>query len=253
MVWIESVADLSGVSSDMVTKVGETRFRALMREHRFLGDAQPRDETICVSCTVEDDGWRWRCFRHLRCSALRDSWIGWERGSRFSRLHLVTDNSRFPVLPGGVPNLGSRVLSLCARRLVRDRQLRFGHELLLMETFVDPSRHRGTVCRAADGLAVGQTRGFGRLGSGYTIHDRPKFVFLYPLCRNARSRPGTAHLDPGLRKGVPKMTLTAAQMRSLPDCFRHVEDARRRVFAIGLIKQYGDNVAETTRNPARKP
>ena len=121
----------------------------------------------------------------LLCAA-RDDWIGWERGSQFSRLHLVTNNSRFLVLPGGVPNLGSRVLSLCARRLVRDWPLRFGHEVLLMETFVDPARHRGTVYRAANWLCVGHTRGFGRLGSGYITHDRPKLVFLYPLRRDAR-------------------------------------------------------------------
>ena len=143
------MVDLSQVSLDMVTKVDEARFRALMQEHHFLGDAQPRGETIRY---VAHCGGRWLALAMFSASALlcaaRDDWIGWERGSQFSRLHLVTNNSRFLVLPGGVPNLGSRVLSLCARRLVRDWPLRFGHEVLLMETFVDPARHRGTVYRA---------------------------------------------------------------------------------------------------------
>ena len=46
---------------------------------------------------------------------------------------------RFLILPGGGErNLGSRVLSLCTRRLVRDWPARFGHDVLLAETFVDP-------------------------------------------------------------------------------------------------------------------
>ena len=229
VVWIESVVDLSEVSVELVTKVDEARFRALMQEHHFLGDAQPRGETVRY---VAHSGGRWLALAMFSASALlcaaRDSWIGWERGIQFSRLHLVTNNSRFLVLPGGVPNLGSRVLSLCARRLVRDWPLRFGHEVLLLETFVDPERHRGTVYRAANWLEVGHTRGFGRRGSGYTVHGRRKLVFLYPLHRDARQRLRTAHLDPGLHKGVPKMTLTAAQMRSLPEYFQHVEDPRRR-------------------------
>ena len=226
---VRGVTDLSGVALDIVTKVDEPRFRALLREHHFLGDVQPRGETMRYVAHVEG---RWLALAMFSAAALqcaaRDSWIGWERGGQFSRLHLVTNNSRFLILPGGPPNLGSRVLSLCARRLVRDWPLRFGHEILLMETFVEPSRHRGTVYRAANWLEVGRTRGFGRLGSGYAAHGRPKLVFLRPLCRNARRRLRTAHLDPDLHKGVPKMTLTAEQMRSLPDYFRQMDDPRRR-------------------------
>ena len=68
----------------------------------------------------------------LKCGA-RDRWIGWDRGVQFSRLHLVTSNSRFLILPGAERNLGSRVLSLCTRRLVRDWPARFGHDVLLAE------------------------------------------------------------------------------------------------------------------------
>ena len=101
----------------------------------------------------------------LKCGA-RDRWIGWEYGVQFGRLQLVTNISRFLILPGGPPNLGWRVLSLCARRLIRDRPARFGHEVLLAETFVDPALFRGTVCRAANWTEVGRTRGFARGGAG---------------------------------------------------------------------------------------
>ena len=43
-------------------------------------------------------------------------------------------------LPGWhLPDIGSRVLSLTERRVVTDWEMRFGHRLLLLETFVDPS------------------------------------------------------------------------------------------------------------------
>ena len=82
----------------------------------------------------------------LKCAA-RDRWIGWDYAVQFDRLHLLTNNSRFLLLPGAARNLGSRVLSLCTRRLVRDWPVRFGHALLLVETFVDPARFHGTVYR----------------------------------------------------------------------------------------------------------
>ena len=140
-----------------------------------------------MSLIIEGGGWRWR----LKCGA-RDRWIGWDYGVQFARLHLVTNNSRFLILPGGPRNLGSRVHSLCTRRLVRDWPARFGHELLLAETFVNPGFFRGTVYRAANWVEVGRTRGFARDGHGYSEHARPKLVFVHPLCRRAQARLGSS-------------------------------------------------------------
>ena len=76
----------------------------------------------------------------LKCAA-RDRWIGWDFRVQHDRQHLLAGNSRFLVLPGPrTPNLASRVLALCARRAAADRPARFGHPLLLPETFVDPRR-----------------------------------------------------------------------------------------------------------------
>ena len=206
----EAVAVLSEVAVDMVAAEDEARFRALMQTHHYLGAVPGMGETVRY---VAHHRGRWLALLvfsapALKCGA-RDRWVGWDRGVQFARLHLVTNNSRFLILPGGERNLGSRVLSLCTRRLVRDWPARFGHDVLLAETFVDPALFRGTLYRAANWIEAGRTRGFARGGAGYNEHARPKLVFLHPLCRGARARLGAADLDPRLRKGVPKMTLSA--------------------------------------------
>ena len=220
---------LSEVAVGVVAAEDEARFRDLMEAHHYLGALPGMGETVRY---VAHHRGRWLALLvfsapALKCGA-RDRWIGWAYGVQFGRLHLVTNNSRFLILPGGPPNLGSRVLSLCTRRLASDWPARFGHDVLLAETFVDPARFRGTVYRAANWVEVGRTRGFARGGAGYSEHARPKLVFLRPLSRTARVRLRAADLDPRLRHGVPKMTLTAAQMRSLPEFFQHIDDPRRR-------------------------
>src|SRR5207237_10446857 len=80
----------------------------------------------------------------LKC-AVRDRWIGWTLRQHYARLKLVVNNSRSLILPDGhFFNLGSRVLSLCQRRLPGDWEEAFGHGVVLLETFVDPQRHGGS-------------------------------------------------------------------------------------------------------------
>lgn len=217
------------MSVDIVPATDEPRFRDLMQAHHYLGSVPARGETLRY---VAHHRGRWLALAMFSASALkcgaRDRWIGWEYGIRFDRLHLITNNSRFLILPGAPRNLGSRVLSLCTRRLARDWPLRFGHGLLLVETFVDPARFHGTVYRAANWIEVGHTRGFGREGPGYSEHAKPKLVFVHPLSRTARARLRDPCLDTTLQHGIPRMTLTAEQMRSLPDFFRDIDDPRRR-------------------------
>ena len=165
----------------------------------------------------------------LKCGA-RDRWIGWDFRTQYGRQHLLANNSRFLILPGRrVPNLGSRVLALCGRRLTADWPARFGHPLLLLETFVDPARFRGTVYRAANWTCVGRTRGFRRVRGGYSaVAAAPKLVFVRPLVPDARARLTRPALDPADRHGGPKAMISADTMRSLPDCFADIDDPRRR-------------------------
>ena len=125
---------LSEVAVDIVASGDEARFRDLLEAHHYLGALPGMGETVRY---VAHHRGRWLALLvfsapALKCRA-RDRWIGWDFGVQFNRLHLVTNNSRFLILPGDPRNLGSRVLSLCKRRLARDWPARFGHPLLLLE------------------------------------------------------------------------------------------------------------------------
>jgi hypothetical protein len=157
---------------------------------------------------------------------VRDRWIGWDFRSQYGRLNLIANNSRFLILPDWHrPNIGSRVLSLTERRVGADWHARFGHRLLLLETFVDPRRFHGGVYRAANWIELGLTQGYRRTRDGYSAHaDSPKRVFVRPLCRNPQvqlTRP-TPELT-----GAAKIMLNAEQMRQLPQCFTMIPDPRR--------------------------
>ena len=82
--------------------------------------------------------------------------MGWDYRHQYGRLRLIANNSRLLILPDWHrPNLGSRVLGRCQRRLLSDWQGRLGHRLLLLEAFVDPQRFAGTVHKAANWLELG--------------------------------------------------------------------------------------------------
>ena len=52
---------------------------------------------------------------------------------------------------------------------------------MILETFVDPERFRGTIYKAANWTFVGRTYGSGKKGNGYIFHGQPKEVYLYTL------------------------------------------------------------------------
>jgi hypothetical protein len=72
--------------------------------------------------------------------------------------------------------------------LVTDWRESFGHPVLLLETFVDRGRLRGTVYKAANWTQVGNSRGFRRTRHGYrALPESPKMVFVKPLQADARA------------------------------------------------------------------
>jgi len=213
-----------------VERSEEARYREQLARHHYLGDLPKIGETLWYVATWRD---QWVAQLTVSAAALkcgvRDRWIGWDFRVQYGRLKLIANNSRFLILPGWHrPNVGSRVLSLLERRVGADWQARFGHPLLLLETFVDPRRFHGGVYRAANWVELGLTQGYRRTREGYSNDiEAPKRVFVRPLHGDARARltdPDREHLQ---LTGDPKTMLTAEQMRSLPMCFSTIADPRR--------------------------
>lgn len=213
-----------------VKRAEESRFKRELDTHHYLGAVPKIGETLWY---VARRGKEWVglvCFSApaWKC-AVRDRWIGWDFRTQYDRLHLIANNSRFLLLPGQhQPNLGSRVLALCERRIAKDWERRFGHALLLLETFVDPRRFRGTLYRAANWIEVGKTRGYKRITGGYSSSDlNPKLVFLRPLDSQACKQLVRKTLLPAYTHGKSKNMLAAKDMHILPELFRYVEDPRK--------------------------
>lgn len=117
----------------------------------------------------------------------RDQFIGWSAQQRQRHLGLIANNTRFLILPWvKVPSLASWILGRISRRLAHDWQVKYGHGLVLLETFVERGRFRGTAYRAANWLAVGATTGRTRQDRHTCIQAPVKDIYLYPLRRDFR-------------------------------------------------------------------
>ena len=133
-------------------------------------------------------GERWLALLGWQAAALhcgpRERWIGWSPRQRRTRLFLVANQARFLVseAAGTAPGLASRVLGLSLRRLERDWRERNGSALLLLETFCETPRFRGTCYRAANWIHLGQTQGRGKLDTRHEYAEPVKNVFVKPLC-----------------------------------------------------------------------
>lgn len=122
-----------------------------------------------------------------KCQA-RDRFIGWSAEQRQRRLGLIANNSRFLILPWvQVRHLASWMLGRISRRLAGDWQLKYGHPIVLLETFVERDRFVGTVYQAANWLAAGATSGRTRQDRHTCIQAPVKDIYLYALRPDFRS------------------------------------------------------------------
>jgi GNAT superfamily N-acetyltransferase len=136
--------NLDAVRVRPVARSEEPVYRQLMAAHHYLSDLPKIGHSLWYVATY-DEQWvallgfsaaAWKC-------AVRDRWIGWDfhRQYDYDRLKLIANNSRFLILPDWHrPNLGSKILSLCQKRLSEDWQQYFGHRLLLL---AQPSQLEG--------------------------------------------------------------------------------------------------------------
>lgn len=187
------------------TATARREVRTLLVQYHYLGYGGPVGEN--VQHVVHDARGRavavmvwgaaaWKC-------APRDGFIGWSPAQRRARLSLVANQQRFLILPWGrAPHLASHVLARATRRLARDWHERYGHPVVLAETFVEVGRFAGTVYRAANWTRVGETQGRSRQDRARTLKVPVKAVWLWPLHPRFRAVL-TAPLTPGEEGGAP--------------------------------------------------
>ena len=115
----------------------------------------------------------------------RERFIGWSEQERQKNLQLVINNARFLVLPWiQSKGLASKILALAARQLPKDWKHRYGFEPVLLETFVEYERHKGTCYKAANWVNVGRTAGRGKKSTSHKGLIPAKDIWLYPLRKN---------------------------------------------------------------------
>ena len=221
---------LNQVSVRPILKQEESKYLQLLEKHHYLGAIPKIGETLWYVAIYQDQWIALISFSAaaLKCSA-RDQWIGWSYRHQTGRLKLIANNSRFLMLPNVFyKNLGSRVLSLCLKRLSDDWVGKYGHPVLLVETFVDPERFHGGVYRASNWQPIGHTQGFRRTTKGYSAQtEQRKLIFVKSLHRRAQAVLSQAQLSHHFNLGEIKMKITKQQIRSLPSFFKNINDPRR--------------------------
>ncbi len=175
-------------------------FRLCLERHHYLGFRPLVGESLCYAAFWNGEpvailAWAAASLKNTH----RDTFIGWDEQAKQRGLGFVVQNVRFLILPdtAAPKNLASRVLAACLRRLSRDWQARYRHPIHLAETFVDESRFKGTCYRAANWIRLGLTQGYGRHGTTYHHHGRPKAVWLY-LLRSDALRRLCQHIPPSI-------------------------------------------------------
>jgi len=168
---------------------GRAEVRAALTQFHYLGWRTCVGENL--QYVVRDGGGRllavlvfgaaaWKC-------AARDRWIGWSAGQREAGLPRIANNSRFLVMPWvRVARLGSWVLGRVARRIAGDWRQKYGHPVVLLESFVERDRFAGTCYRAANWQPVGATTGRSRQDRTRTLQVPVKDVLVCPLRRDFR-------------------------------------------------------------------
>ncbi len=228
---------LDGIQIRLLHQADLPRCDELLTQHHYLGTLQPVGERMHYAVTDAHGDWLGvlvfcAAARRLRS---RDRWIGWSDEQRRRRLALVVSNTRFLLLPDKtVPNLASKTLRLVLTRLAADWQHRYGHPVLIVETFVDPAHFSGALYTASGWSELGPTDGCGRHARDYYVrHDQAKRLFCRELVKRARRSLQAEHLKPSLAPVEAKVPLRptqiAPQLQSLVDHFKAVPDYRARI------------------------
>jgi Druantia protein DruA len=170
----------------------EPLFNSLVEQYHYLAYEQPVGEHLKflvwagyppgprpIACLA------WSSApRHL---GSRDRYIGWSAEARRRNIRFLAYNTRYLILPWvRVPHLASHILSRMTSQLSADWERMYGHPVYFAETFIDPTRFRGTCYRAANWKFLGLTTGRGKNDHTYKPNRPIKEVLGLPLTRRFR-------------------------------------------------------------------
>ena len=187
---VGKLSDLRPIELVLVRRTPlERLYRSLIEEHHYLGYRRPVGEHLEYLAMSQGEpvaclGWS-SAPRHIGC---RDRYLGWAKEQRLKNLSRIVINTRFLILSWvRVPHLASHLLGLSARRICQDWEKMYHHEVVWLETFVDPERgFEGTCYKAANWVYLGQTTGRGKDDHTNKVNRSLKLVFGYPLQKEFR-------------------------------------------------------------------
>jgi hypothetical protein len=178
------LAELRPVEIEQVRRTDHERlFNSLMEQHHYLAYEQPVGEHLkflvwALGRPIACLAWS-SAPRHL---ASRDRYIGWSAEARRRNIRFLAYNTRFLILPWvRVPHLASHILGRMASQLSPEWERMYDHPMYFAETFIDPTRFRGTCYRAANWKFLGLTTGRGKNDHTYKPNRPIKEVLGLPL------------------------------------------------------------------------
>ena len=186
-----SLADLGPLTFRQVRRTqDEPLFNAMIEQYHYLKYTQPVGEHLKMMVFAEDRPvalFAWSSApRHL---GPRDRYLGWSPQMRRQNIRFVAYNTRYLVLPWvRVEHLASHLLGRMTRMLSGEWQKVYGHGVYFAETFVDPTRHRGTCYRAANWVLMGRTTGRGKADQTKRANRSLKEVLGLALVEDFRER-----------------------------------------------------------------
>ena len=215
-----------------------SQWNKLVRQHHYLKNARLVGEQLRY--VVTDAKGHWLALLGWSAAAMhlkaRDQSIEWSDRQREGRLHLLAQNSRFVILAERqqFPNLASRALSLCLKRLSADWQKQYRHPIVMVETFVDRASYQATAYKASGWQPLGYSSGFKREAQDfYQRHDRPKELWVKELDRRAWQWLRAKQLPPRLaryeKSTPPDCVPETEQMPGLLERFEQVTEWRKPI------------------------
>jgi len=192
--WVntEEIKESESIQLEVIRSGGERmrQWRMYMSEYHTLGDPTVFGAQMRYAIKSGND-------RDLGCMlfsasswalAPRDKWIGWTLAERKKQLQLVVNQSRFLILPWvRIKNLASRVLSMAAKRIQDDWLRDYHYAPVLLETFVDITKYKGTCYKASNWIYLGETQGRGRNDRYKEQALTRKAIYVYPLQKDFKS------------------------------------------------------------------